>query len=351
MNDIKLGKKLIKRINEINRKDIKIMEVCGTHTQVISKYGISNLVKNITLLSGPGCPVCVTHESYIDASLDIIKRENVKVITFGDMIKVKGTNKSLEDYRDKFKVIYNPLDALKIAEKNKNLDFVFLAVGFETTAPIIALTIKLAKKNNISNLYFLVSLKLMKPILNKILKLNTDIDGIICPGHVATIMGSEYFNFISSTYNIPSVICGFEALDVVAGIYTLVKSINKDNFDFSNLYKRCVKVNGNKKAHLEIKDVFKVSNGLWRGIGEVNNSSLIINKKYKNYDALDKFNIKISTKKQANKCICSEIILGKKLPYQCNYFSKECTPMNPKGPCMVSSEGSCANYYKYRGAF
>lgn len=350
-----LVKHLIKEINEMATKEIKIMEVCGTHTQMISKLGIRSVISpNIKLLSGPGCPVCVTDEIYIDKATLMLNKYDVAIASFGDLIRVKGTKSSLSDEKAKGKdvrVIYSPLDLIDMAENNKDKNIIFLGVGFETTAPIIALTIKIAAEKKINNLFFLTSIKLMNPILNHILEQpKNKVEGLICPGHVACIKGADYFRFVSQDYNVAAAICGFEALDIIGGIHYLVKQITQnDKKSFTNLYTRCVKDEGNVKANKLMGEVFQISDGEWRGIGTVKKSSLVINDIYSNMDAEKKFKVKITPIKAITKCECSDILLGYKMPSECSLFNKVCNPTNPYGPCMVSTEGACAIAYRYKG--
>lgn len=344
---------IIKRIKKSGISGFNIMEVCGTHTQNISKFGIRNILyPEVNLISGPGCPVCVTSEGYIDAAIKILQIKNVIAATFGDLMKVKGSRESLMNEREKGKrinVIYSPMDALKIADENKNMYVVFLAVGFETTAPSIAFAIKAAKENNIDNFYVLSGIKTMRPVLHKILSdKDSKIDGIICPGHVAVIKGSEYFRFITDDYNIPAVVAGFTSFDIMSAIYFLVNERNKKEKHFENLYKSCVLPYGNKAANKIMDEVFESRSSVWRGIGKIEDSGLYLNDKYKKFDASIKFNVNVS-KESSSKCICSEIILGKKLPRNCKFFGKKCTPESPLGPCMVSSEGTCFIFYRYGG--
>lgn len=345
---------LIKEINIMASKEIRIMEVCGTHTQMISKLGIRSVLShNIKLLSGPGCPVCVTDERYIDTAIEMLNNYDVTIATFGDLLRVKGTKNCLLDEKSKgknVKVIYSPLDIIKIAEDNKERKIIFLGVGFETTAPIIALAIRTLFEKGLNNLFFLTSLKVMSPILHYILKQpESQIQGLICPGHVASIKGANYFKFIAEDYNIPAAICGFEALDILVGIHYLVKQIsNNENRSFENLYKRCVKTQGNLIANQLMEEVFQVSHGEWRGIGNVENSFLIIKKKYATLDAEKNFEVKIERQSNITKCACSDILLGNKTPSECQLFERICNPISPYGPCMVSAEGACAIAYRYR---
>jgi len=352
------NKLLIKGIiNEISLSKvcrIRIMEVCGTHTHAISKSGIRSLLPcNITLISGPGCPVCVTDESHIDAAIELLNNHNVILATFGDMMRVGGTHGSLWDQLDKRKdieVVYSPLDCLELAGRNSERQVVFFAAGFETTAPSIALTAKLTYENKLYNLSFLTSLKLMPPVLHSILENREKrIDGIICPGHVAAVMGAEYFRFISLEYGVSAAICGFEPLDIAAGLHFLFKQYSTGaSAAFVNLYKTCVSEEGNKTAIKILEEVFSVSGSSWRGIGEVKDSALILNDKYSCLDAHKKFNLELRSNHSNIQCNCKDVLLGNILPFECKLFGKECTPQKPSGPCMVSTEGSCSAYYRYR---
>ena len=280
MNNKSLMLRLVKEIQESPVEDFKIMEVCGTHTQAISKLGIRELVSpKINLLSGPGCPVCVTPTSYIDAAIELLNKENVILATFGDLMRVKGSHENLINQREKGKkirIVYSPLDALQIAKENKNAEVVFLAVGFETTAPLVALSIETAKKNNISNVSFLTSLKSMRPVMDRILKdKQHKIHGMICPGHVAVVKGAEYFRFISEEYHIPAVVAGFEALDILGAIYFLVQQHSSKKRNFENLYKRCVTPQGNLFANEMMEEVFSLHNSEWRSIGNIEKFSIL----------------------------------------------------------------------------
>ncbi|WP_142412877.1 hydrogenase formation protein HypD [Hathewaya massiliensis] len=342
---------LVEKIKESDIERINIMEVCGTHTSTIESNGIRKLLyPKVRLISGPGCPVCVTSIAYIDSAIDIVDKHNAILCTFGDLIRVKGSSKSLMDKKEEgknIKILYSPLDVIKIAEEYKDSEVVFLAVGFETTAPIIGLVINECYKRKIKNISFLCELKSMEPIIRMILnKKNHNINGIICPGHVASIVGSEYFKFITEEYNIPAAVVGFEALDILGAIDFLIDCNLKD-VRFNNLYKSCVTLEGNLRAQSIIKEIFTRGETYWRGIGKIENSGFFIKEKYRSYDAVKKFNLSIDYKNLKETCICSEIILGNKEPNQCNMFKKYCTPENPLGPCMVSREGSCLISYKY----
>lgn len=351
-NSIKV-KGIINKINKSGTKKLRIMEVCGTHTQAVSKSGIRSMLPlNITLLSGPGCPVCVTEESYIDTAIEMLNNHDVILATFGDMMRVKGTVECISDQLDKRKsivLVYSPLDCLELARKNPGKQVVFFAVGFETTAPSIALTVKLACEYKLHNLTFLTSLKLMPPVLHSILReKQIGIHGIICPGHVAAVMGAGYFRFITREYGISAAVCGFEALDIAAGLHFLfTQCSNGTEAAFANLYKTCVTEEGNNATNKMIREVFDIGDANWRGIGEIKESALVLCDKYSNFDALKLFDIKQNFSPAKHQCNCRDVLLGNILPYECKLFGKTCTPQKPAGPCMISAEGSCSAYYRY----
>ncbi len=331
-------------ISKASNLDIKIMEVCGTHTRAIAKSGIKQLLtENISLLSGPGCPVCVTDDSYINLLMEISRDKNIILVSFGDIINYRIKENSQNNIR----IAYSPKEALNIAIQNKDKLIVFAAFGFETTAPIIASLVIEAQSKNINNITFFTALKVMEPVLRYILDNKSNkISALILPGHVATVTGSNHFNFVSEDYNIPSVICGFESLDIISGITMLLKEIIEKDFKLYNLYQRCVRKEGNRKALSIMNKVFEKAEGIWRGIGAIEQSALIIRQEYDEYNAMKRLGIQLKND-ESYECKCSEILLGSKTPKQCVFFGKECTPDKPIGPCMVTSEGACAAYYKY----
>jgi hydrogenase expression/formation protein HypD len=331
------------------------MEVCGTHTRAITKCGIRHLLpQQVELLSGPGCPVCVTHGSYIDKALEIANSEDVILAAFGDMIKVNGTKGSLSDMQiqgARIIVVYSPEDVLTIAAKNRDKLVVFAAVGFETTAPLIAAVVKTANAQRLDNLLFYTALKIMEPVIRFILQdKRNKINGLICPGHVAVIKGADYFRFITAEFGVPAIVCGFEAADIAAGICMLMVQIaGKRPVEFANIYRRCVSPQGNTAAQSMINEVLDIADGAWRGIGVIRNSALILNKKYEHLDAAKRFGTGMEQGTSPAGCLCSDILMGLKSPYQCKLFGTTCTPEHSSGPCMVSSEGACAVYYRYGG--
>ena len=348
----KLVKEILEKLKKFDNEDITIMEVCGTHTMSILKSGLKELLpKNIKLISGPGCPVCVTPQEYIDIAIELCKKDNVIVTTFGDLIRVPGTTSSLK--REKalgrdIRVVFSPLASLEIAKNNPDKEVVFLGVGFETTAPIIALAVYNAKEKGIDNLSIFNSIKTM-PNAMKSLVFNKElkIDGFICPGHVAAVIGAEAFRKLSIEEKLPLVIAGFEPLDIISAIYRLVEMKVNDEIKLENLYTRLVKDKGNEKALNIINTVFQVADSQWRGLGIIKETGLKFKEDYKDYDTKNKFNINIINLQSNKGCICGEILRGIKNPYDCKLYGKVCTPLTPIGACMVSEEGTCAAYYKY----
>ncbi|GAB5046282.1 hydrogenase formation protein HypD [Thermodesulfovibrio sp. TK110] len=348
-------KEFIETIEKLSKKiqrQISLMEVCGTHTVSIFRHGIRSLIPtNIKLLSGPGCPVCVTPIEDIDRMLYIAKQPNVILTTFGDMMRVPGSNGSL--YKAKaegvdIKMVYSPLDALKIAEENRNKKVVFFAVGFETTSPLIAATLFEADRKKIENFYIYSVHKLVPPALEVLV--NTEelkLDGFILPGHVSTIIGSKPYEFIASKYKKACVITGFDADDILQAITMLLKQILDDDPKIEIQYKDAVKPEGNPKAMEFINRYFEPSDSNWRGIGVIPKSGLKLKKEYSYRDAEKVFDIPLLQSKEPRGCQCGLVLRGVKLPPECPLFGKLCTPENPVGACMVSSEGSCAAYYKY----
>lgn len=351
-----ITKNLIKKIEEFAKKfeeKVNIMEVCGTHTMAIGKYGIRKfLPKNINLISGPGCPVCVSSESYIDKAIGISDIPDTIIATFGDMMKVPGSFTSLERKmaeNGNIEIVYSPFDALNIAEKNKDKNVVFISVGFETTTCGIASAVKIAKEKNLKNFFILAGNKLIPPVMEFLLKeKDANIDAFISPGHVSAIIGEIGYKDICEKYNVLCVITGFEPVDILYSIYLILKNIYEGGKGkVINEYKRTVKTDGNFKAKNMIFEVFDICDTEWRGIGLVENSGLKLNENYSEFDVENQFNIKEIKINRKRGCICGEILKGKKTPFDCPLFEKFCNPENPIGPCMVSSEGTCAAYYKY----
>ena len=346
-----LAQKILRKIKSISIKKINLMEVCGTHTVAIFRNGIRKMVpSNINLISGPGCPVCVTPISYIDEIIALSREEDFIITTFGDMIKVPGSTSTLEKEKTDgadIRIVYSTLDALEIARNNSSKKIVFMGVGFETTSPTIASAVLKAQKEKINNFFVLSVAKIMPPAMNVLLEgKKVNIDGFICPGHVSAIIGSRPYNFITTQYKIPCVICGFEPLDILQSIYMLVKQIEDDRAEVEIQYERVVKPEGNKIALDKINEVFKVLDSDWRGIGNIPLSGLEIKDKYGKFNAR-KFKVETEETKEPKGCRCGEVLRGVIIPPECPLFREACTPENPQGACMVSTEGTCAAYYKY----
>ncbi|MDI3476866.1 MAG: hydrogenase expression/formation protein HypD [Thermoanaerobacterium sp.] len=344
---INTAKKLIDKYNI--GEPIKIMEVCGSHTMAISKYGLRQILPpNIKLISGPGCPVCVTAQNEIDAVISLAGK-GMTIATFGDLIRVPGNNSSLQEERAKgkdVKVFYSPIDALEYAKANPSKEVVFIGIGFETTIPSVALTIKEAHAKKIKNYSVYCLHKTMPKALEALVVNGSDIQGFLLPGHVSAITGSNIYNFLVDKYKIGGVVSGFEAQDILMSVVMILKNMKNPKIEIQ--YKRVVREEGNADAQKLIEEVFEVSDATWRGLGVIEGSGLKIREKYSEYDAEKKFNIKKPNNGTEIKgCRCGDVLKGLITPKQCPLFGKACTPLNPVGPCMVSSEGSCAAYYKY----
>lgn len=351
MEDI--TQKLIERIQRF-KGSARFMEICGTHTHRIAHYGIRSLLpEGIKLASGPGCPVCVTETGYIDAAIALLDDPIVTLVTFGDLVRVPGSRSSLQEQKALGKdiiFVYSPEEVFRIAAANPKKKVVFLAIGFETTAPLFAALIKQADKMHIDNLFFMTALKRMEPILHHMLgTLGLTIDGLICPGHVAAITGTKPFEIISGTYGAPAAICGFEALDILAGIHEIIEQIRSKKVRAVNFYRRCVRDEGNILAKTLIDDVFTLEGVNWRGIGMVPDSAYVMGERYKRFDALEHFGICLLQTDKQDDCLCGDILLGIKQPDCCPAYGRTCTPEHPVGPCMVSSEGTCSAWYKETG--
>lgn len=302
--------------------------------------------KNLRLLSGPGCPVCVTPQETIDYAIALAKQKDVIITTFGDMVRVPGTESSLESFSPK--IVYSALDALMIAKENPAKNIIFIGIGFETTSPTIAATILTAEKMKLQNFYLLTAFKLIPPALEYIAQSpKINIQGFILPGHVSTIIGSRPYQFLAHHYHMPGCVTGFEPIDILQGILNLVLQITRKDARIDIEYKRVVKPEGNKKAVNILNKVFEPADAHWRGIGVIKKSGLQLKNKYKKYDVRSKFHIRAPQSIEPRGCICGSVLLGLNTPDECGLFKKKCTPLSPVGPCMVSSEGACAAYYKY----
>jgi len=344
-------KSYLKLIENTITKPWNIMEICGGQTHGLVKNGILDLLPDkVRMIHGPGCPVCVTPLNLIDKAIELLEN-NVIVCSFGDMIRVPGSKKSLLEVKANggdLRILYSPIEAVKIARENPDKEVVFFAVGFETTAPANALSVLHAEHEGLKNYSILVSHVLVPPAMEAILddKL-CKIDAFLGAGHVCAIMGMEEYYPMAEKYKIPIVITGFEPLDLVQGIYMAVLQLEKGLHELENQYARVVKPEGNKAAKEVIDKVFEVGDREWRGIGKIPNSGYLLKKAYKDFDAEKKFGISHIQVPENSDCIAGEVLRGIKKPHQCSQFGKKCTPYNPLGAPMVSSEGACAAYYHF----
>jgi hydrogenase expression/formation protein HypD len=344
--------KVINYLSNYDGEPIKIMEVCGSHTAAIKKSGIKSLLSpKIKLVSGPGCPVCVTASSYIDRLIELSQKENTEIVTFGDLMRVPGSESTLNEEKSKgakVNMVYSPLDTIALALEKPDKTFVFAAIGFETTTPAYALLVDKIINNNIKNIKILTSLKVMPPALSWIMESGSDIDAFIAPGHVSVITGSRIYEEISDIYSVPMGICGFKSEELVLGIYGIIRMYNKKDYLISsgnglvkNFYPSVVKPEGNVPAKALVNKYFKVSGASWRGLGEIENSGLLLKDEFSFLDA-GSYDLLIDIKKNPA-CSCDKVLTGKMDPRQCPLFGKVCTPLNPQGACMVSEEGACQN--------
>jgi hydrogenase expression/formation protein HypD len=348
-----LAQALVEYIKRKSTKDIKLMEFCGSHTVAIFKYGIRQLMPStIKMLSGPGCPVCVTDTTDIDRTIAMARLSGIILCTFGDMLKVPGTFGSLQQAKADgcdVRVVYSTIDALDIAKTNSGKEVIFLGVGFETTAPTIAASVLQAETETIDNYSVFSLAKICPPVMKALLDAgDVTIDGIICPGHVSVIIGSKPYEFIPRDYGIGCVISGFEPLDILQSINMLVSQIENEEPKVEIAYLRGVSSNGNIKALELMEQVFNVSTASWRGVGEVANSGLKLSDNYQKYDAELKFPVETGISKEPEGCLCGQVLRGTKKPTDCYLFRRICTPEQPIGPCMVSYEGACSTYYLYQ---
>ncbi|HHT9154025.1 MAG TPA: hydrogenase formation protein HypD, partial [Candidatus Hypogeohydataceae bacterium YC40] len=340
--------------SESNGRSYTIMEVCGTHTMNIFRYGLKGLLPaSLKLLSGPGCPVCVTPASYIDQAIALAHHPGVIICTFGDMLKVPGSraNASLERLAlGNIKVVYSTMDALYTAQANPNKKVVFLGVGFETTAPTIAASVLEADRKGLKNYFVLCAHKTMPQVMRALVEDKAlGLQGFICPAHVSTIIGSRPYEFLAREFGIPCVIAGFEPLDILHGIYMLLGQIVRGKARVEIQYSRVAKPEGNPRAQAILEEVFEPCDVEWRGIGVVPMSGLKLRGRYKKFDAALHFSIPTPKVKEPKGCLCGDMLRGVKTPPDCPLFGRACTPSDPVGPCMVSSEGTCAAWFKYQG--
>lgn len=327
------------------------MEVCGTHTVSIFRSGLRSLLPpNLHLLSGPGCPVCVTSQDYIDIVLELASRDDCIIATYGDMIRVPGKTGSLETKQSKanIRVVLSSEDALEIARENPEKTVIFIAVGFETTTPASAVVVKEAADESIKNFCILSAHKLVVPAMRALLSgKNNKIDAFLCPGHVSAIIGYGAFREIVEDFKRPCVVAGFEPLQIIEGLAEICRQISIGKPELKSLYGAVVTEKGNTIAQKLVKECFEPVDGFWRGLGKIEASTLGLKKKYSKYDAFKRFGIIEKPSGDIGGCRCGEVLCGLIEPHQCALFGKKCTPIKPVGPCMVSSEGACAAWFKY----
>jgi len=343
--------RVIDYLKSYDGRQLKLMEVCGTHTAAIFKNGIRDLISpKIRLISGPGCPVCVTPTAFIDKCVAYAKTPGCELLTFGDMMKVPGTAGSLSENKAgdaRITIMYSPLEAIERAKADPDTTFVVAAVGFETTAPAYALLVKEAARQGVKNIRLVTALKTAVPALHWICRNQNDIDGFICPGHVSVITGVHVYDELAAAYGKPFVVSGFEAEHILAAIYRIVRQIEAGEAAVENLYPNAVREDGNPKALQAIGEVFAPGPAVWRGLGRIDGSGLYLRDAYEAYDGgsrgLDE------DMKLPEGCRCGDVITGRINPDECPMFAGgSCTPMDPFGPCMVSSEGSCGIWYRNR---
>lgn len=354
--DPALARDLIGRIQElVGDRRINLMEVCGTHTVSIGRYGFRSIMPaGLKLLSGPGCPVCVTANRDIDHAIALAKMDGAIITTFGDMMRVPGSSSSLAAQKaagHDIRIVYSPLDALDIAERNPDREVIFMGVGFETTTPTIAAAILEAQARGLANFSVYCAHKTTPPALRAIANdPETTIDGFILPGHVSTITGLAPFSFLVDEFSTPGVVTGFEPVDILEGIYMLVEMVVGGKPAIDNAYRRGVNRDGNAVARQLVAQVFEPCNTTWRGLGPIAGSGLRIRDEFCRFDAGRRFDVAIEPTVEPRGCRCGDVLRGAITPNGCPLFGRACTPEHPVGPCMVSSEGSCAAYYRYREA-
>lgn len=352
--DPDIAKQLVDRIQTVARAPMRLMEVCGTHTMAIFRHGMRSLLPDaIDLLSGPGCPVCVTAQADIDAFVRLARQDDVIITTFGDLMRVPGSGSSLQKESAvgaDVRVVYSAMDAVQLAGRHPDKQVVFLGVGFETTAPTVGAAILAAAKTAVHNFFVYSAHKTVPPALEALMgNPAVQLDGFILPGHVSVIIGTEAYRPFFQRHRVPCAVTGFEPVDILQGIYDLAAMIHNNAPDLINAYPRAVTNQGNGKARQLLDKVFEICDAPWRGLGVIPASGLAIRPELAAFDAQVAFNLQLEQAPEPKGCACGEILSGIKTPEACALFNKKCTPMNPVGPCMVSSEGTCAAYYRYKG--
>lgn len=354
LRDPRFCRSLLDRLEKtLDGKPFRFMEVCGTHTAAIFQSGLRSLLpKNVAHLSGPGCPVCVTHETELGVALAAAEKPGILIATYGDLLRVPGpAGRSLASARAdgaRVEIVYSPLDAVNLAANNPDTEIIFLGVGFETTAPGSAAAIKTARVRNLGNFSLLSFHKLVPPALRLLAAENKEtVNAFLLPGHVAAITGLAPFEFLAEEFNQPAAVGGFEPADILLALVALAEQSASGSPSVVNRYERAVKNDGNPRARSVCDEVFVPANANWRGLGLIPCGGLILSPAYENFDAAKKHDLSFNSVQTPNGCRCGAILQGKLAPPQCPLFGKACTPASPVGPCMVSTEGSCAAYFKY----
>jgi hydrogenase expression/formation protein HypD len=338
---------------ETHGAELKLMEVCGTHTMSIYRFGLRQLLpEGLDLLSGPGCPVCVTQTRYIDWAVAAARLPGTVVATFGDMVRVPGSTSSLEDEKAggaDIRIVYSPLDALALAETLRGSTVVFLGIGFETTAPTVAATILEAERRRVANFAVLTGHKLVPPALRHLASEGSGLGGLLCPGHVSVVIGWAAYLPLAQEHGIPCVVAGFEPVDILQGVLMLVRQINAGRAAVENAYSRTVSKEGNTRALRLMAQVFEETDSDWRGLGLIPLSGLALRERYRRFDAATRLAVDVEPTRETPGCLCGAILAGLARPWDCPHFGAACTPEAPLGPCMVSGEGTCAAHYRYGG--
>ncbi len=356
LNDCKnRPEEVISAIRKMDVGEVRLMEVCGTHTMAIARSGIKKVLpENIHLLSGPGCPVCVTPPELIDGILKLADRPDVMIATYGDMVRVPGSVRGenlakKKSLGSRVEIVYSPMDAVELAKQHPETQVVFLGVGFETTAPGTAAAVLAAREAELENFSVFPLLKTVEPVLRALIAdPEFNVQGFLCPGHVAVIIGEDGLRFLPEEFGIPAVIGGFEPEDLLLSIWMLLKQIEEKNPRMENEYTRAVAPEGNPLAAAVMNRVLRPDADIWRGLGEIPQSALTLREEYAKFDARKRFSITYTPAEDTGGCRCGDVIQGKLSPASCPLFGRACTPEDPFGPCMVSSEGTCAAAFKYR---
>lgn len=343
--------KISEEIRKISTKPVSLMEVCGGHTMSIQRFGLPSLLPaTIRLLSGPGCPVCVSSRRFLDQAIAYSRLPDVIITTYGDLIRVPGSTSTLDIEKARgadIRIVYSVMDSLEIARKNPDKKIVFLGIGFETTSPASAAAVLAAHHQNISNFHLFSSHKIMPPAMAALIDDGVKINGYIAPGHVSTITGTSIYQDIAEKYHLGCVIAGFEPVDLMESILMLVRQFENNQPKVEIQYRRAVRPEGNIRAREMLEEVFELRDDWWRGLGVLHASGMGIRGEFSSFDAEKMLTVVVEPTREDKGCICGEVLKGLKNPKECKLFAKICTPQNPAGPCMVSNEGACHAFYRY----